>query len=174
MATNGRYFVQFRRRREGKTDYYQRQRLIVSGKNRMVIRKTNRHIIVQLVSASMEGDYTLVNVNSKELENYGYKGYLGNTPAAYLTGMLFAIRAQNAGYTEGVADIGLQVASAGARVFAAVKGAVEAGFDIPVGESILPDDDRCTGKVIAEYDQNSKDLVANVEAAKAAILKELK
>ncbi len=174
MATNGRYFVQFRRRREGKTDYYQRQRLIVSGKNRMVIRKTNHHIIVQLVSAAMEGDYTLVYVNSKELANYGYKGYFGNTPAAYLTGMLFAVRAKNAGYTEGIADIGLQVATAGARVFAAVKGAVAAGFEIPVGEDILPDDDRCTGKVIAEYDEGSKDLVANVEATKAAIMKELK
>ena len=174
MAINGRYFVQFRRRREGKTDYYQRQRLIVSGKNRMVIRKTNRHIIVQLVAAKMEGDYTLVQVNSKDLVNYGYKGYLGNTPAAYLSGLLFAVRAKNAGYEEGIADIGLQVASAGARVFAAVKGAVEAGFEVPVGEGILPDDDRCMGKVIAEYDENSKDLAENVEAVKAAILKELK
>lgn len=173
MATNGRYFVQFRRRREGKTDYYQRQRLIVSGKNRMVIRKTNRHIIIQLVSATMEGDYTLVHVNSRELRDLGYTGYLGNTPAAYLAGMLFAVRAMNAGYTEAIADIGLQVASTGARVFAAVKGAVEAGFEIPVGESILPDDDRCNGKVIAEYDERFSDLAENVEAVKDAIMKEL-
>ena len=148
MATNGRYFVQFRRRREGKTDYYQRQRLIVSGRNRMVIRKTNRHIIIQLVD-------------------------LGNTPAAYLTGMLFAVRAQKAGYEGAIADIGLQVASTGARVFAAVKGAVDAGFDVPVGESILPDDDRCNGAHIAEYDERYADLVSQVEAAKDAIMKEL-
>ena len=173
MATNGRYFVQFRRRREGKTDYYQRQRLIVSGENRMVIRKTNRHIIIQLVAAKMEGDYTLVAVNSKELEAYGYKGYLGNTPAAYLTGMLFAVRAKKAGYENAIADIGLQVASVGARVFAAVKGAVEAGFEVPVGEDILPDDDRCNGSVIAEYDDRFKDLKENVEATKKAIMKEL-
>ena len=173
MATNGRYFVQFRRRREGRTDYYQRQRLIVSGRNRMVIRKTNRHIIIQLVAAAMEGDYTLFHVNSKELLDFGYKGYLGNTPAAYLTGMLFAVRAQKAGYEGGIADIGLQVASAGARVFAAVKGAVEAGFDVPCGESILPDDDRCNGTVIAEYDERYADLAENVEAVKNAIMKEL-
>ena len=173
MATNGRYFVQFRRRREGKTDFYQRQRLIVSGRNRMVIRKTNRHIIIQLVAAKMGGDYTLVHVNSKELENYGYKGYLGNTPAAYLAGMLFAVRAQKAGYTDAIADLGLQVASAGARVFAAIKGAVEAGLEIPVGEEILPDDDRCNGTVIAEYDEKFADLPANVESVKEAIMKEL-
>ncbi|HJJ46790.1 MAG TPA: 50S ribosomal protein L18 [Methanocorpusculum sp.] len=173
MATNGRYFVQFRRRREGKTDFYQRQRLIVSGRNRMVIRKTNRHIIIQLVSAQMEGDYTLVHVNSKELEKYGYKGYLGNTPAAYLAGMLFSVRAQKAGYTDAIADLGLQVASAGSRVFATVKGAVEAGLEIPVGENILPDDDRCNGTVIAKYNEKFSDLPTNVEAVKNAIMKEL-
>jgi large subunit ribosomal protein L18 len=173
MATNGRYFVRFRRRREGKTDYYQRRRLIVSGKNRMVIRKTNRHIIIQLVVAQMEGDYTLVHVNSRELVSYGYKGYLGNTPAAYLTGMLFAIRAQNAGYEDAIADIGLQVASTGSRVFAAVKGAVEAGFDVPVGEKIFPSEDRCNGAHIAEYDDRYADLVSQVETARDAIIKEL-
>jgi large subunit ribosomal protein L18 len=51
MATGSRYFVPFRRRREGKTDYYQRTRLVVSDVPRMVVRKTNRHIIVQLVTA---------------------------------------------------------------------------------------------------------------------------
>jgi large subunit ribosomal protein L18 len=173
MATSGRYFVRFRRRREGKTDYYQRQKLIVSGKNRMVIRKTNRHVIIQLIAAHMDGDYTLVHVNSKELVNYGYSGYLGNTPAAYLAGMLFAVRAQKAGYEGAIADIGLQVASTGARVFAAVKGAVDAGFEIPVGESILPDRDRCNGVHISEYDDRYADLVSQIEIAKDAIMKEL-
>ncbi len=173
MAINGRYFVQFRRRREGRTDYYQRQRLIVSGRNRMVVRKTNRHIIIQLIAAQMDGDYTLVHVNSRDLVNYGYKGYLGNTPAAYLTGMLFAVRAQKAGYEGAIADLGLQVASTGSRVFAAIKGAVEAGFDVPVGASILPDDDRCNGAHIAEYDERFGDLVEIVEATKDAIMKEL-
>ncbi|HJJ92280.1 MAG TPA: 50S ribosomal protein L18 [Methanocorpusculum sp.] len=173
MAKNGRYFVQFRRRREGKTDYYQRQRLIVSGRNRMVIRKTNRHITIQLIAAQMGGDYTLVHVNSQELVNYGYNGYLGNTPAAYLTGMLFAVRAKKAGYDDAIVDIGLQVASPGARVFAAVKGAIDAGFGVPVGANILPDADRCSGSHIAEYDDRYADIISCVEAVKDAIMKEL-
>ena len=165
--------MHFRGRREGKGDSGQGQRRFVAGRNVMFIGKRNRHIIIQLVVAQMDGDYTLVHVNSKELVNYGYKGYLGNTPAAYLTGMLFAVRAQKAGYEGAIADIGLQVASTGARVFAAVKGAVDAGFDVPVGESILPDDDRCNGAHIAEYDERYADLVSQVEAAKDAIMKEL-
>ena len=50
---------------------------------------------------------------------------------------------------------------------------VEAGFDVPCGESILPDDDRCNGTVIAEYDERYADLAENVEAVKNAIMKEL-
>ena len=174
MATNGRYFVQLRRRREGKTDYYQRQKLIVSGKDRMVIRKTNRHIIIQLISALMDGDHTLVHVDSKELSKYGYTGYFGNTPAAYLTGVLFAVKAQQLGYKEAIVDIGLQVASTGSRVFASVKGALDAGFNVPIGEDILPDMNRCNGVHIAEYDKRYAELASQVENVKNVIMKELK
>ncbi|MDG6257208.1 MAG: 50S ribosomal protein L18 [Methanomicrobiaceae archaeon] len=175
MASGARYFVPFRRRREGKTDYYRRMKLILSEKPRFVVRKTNRQIITQLVEAHMEGDRTLVAAYSSELTAYGYTGSTANTPAAYLIGMLCAVKAMNAGYSEGILDIGLNRASTGARVFAALKGAVDAGFDIPHGESILPDDDRVKGAHIAEYaPERAGDLVENVESVAEAIKKELK
>ncbi|MDD1717818.1 MAG: 50S ribosomal protein L18, partial [Methanoregulaceae archaeon] len=52
MAAGPRYFVRFRRRREGRTDYYRRMKLIVSDRPRMVVRRTNRQIIVQLITAT--------------------------------------------------------------------------------------------------------------------------
>jgi len=85
MATGPRYFVPFRRRREGKTDYYARGRLIVADSPWMVVRKTNKHIIIQLVEAEMDGDKTLITAHSKELVKYGYKGSTSSTPSAYLT-----------------------------------------------------------------------------------------
>jgi LSU ribosomal protein L18P len=174
MATGARYFVPFRRRKEGRTDYYQRMRLIISRRPRFVVRKTSRQIIVQLVVAEMTGDRTLVSATSGELSKFGYTGYTGNTPAAYLTGMLCAVRAQKAGYEGGILDIGLNRATKGARVFAALKGAVEAGFDIPHGEEILPDEDRVKGVTIAEYaPDRAGNLVANVEEVADAIMKEL-
>jgi large subunit ribosomal protein L18 len=173
MATGPRYFVPFRRRRDGKTDYYQRTRLVVADVPRMVVRKTNRHIIVQLVTAEMDGDRTLVAANSAELEKYGYKGSTSNTPAAYLTGMLFAVKAKKAQQDSAILDIGLNRATHGARVFAALKGAVEAGLDIPHGESILPTDERVKGEHIAAYNKNSADIVKNVEQVADAIKKEL-
>ncbi|MFA4861979.1 50S ribosomal protein L18 [Methanoregula sp.] len=173
MATGSRYFVPFRRRREGKTDYYQRTRLVVSDVPRMVVRKTNRHIIIQLVTAHMEGDQTLVAANSAELEKYGYKGSTSNTPAAYLTGMLFAVKAKKAQQESAILDIGLNRATPGARVFAALKGAVDAGLDIPYGEAILPSEERIKGEHIAAYNKNAGDIVSVVEQVAAAIKKEL-
>ncbi|WP_332450314.1 50S ribosomal protein L18 [Methanoculleus sp.] len=174
MATGPRYFVPFRRRHEGKTDYYKRMSLLSSGSPRMVVRKTNRQIIVQLVVPEIEGDRTLVAAYSAELTDYGYEGSTSSTPAAYLTGMLFAVKALNAGYEEGILDIGLARAKPGARVFAALKGAVDGGLDVPYGESILPDEERLKGAHIAGYaPEKAGNLVANVEAVAQAIKKEL-
>jgi large subunit ribosomal protein L18 len=151
MATGPRYFVRNRRRREGKTNYYQRMGLIVSDRPRMVVRKTNRALIIQLVTALPEGDRTLVVANSRDLAELGYTGPGGNLPAAYLTGLLFAARARKAGYEAAILDIGLHRATRGARIFAALKGAVEGGLEIPHGEEILPDDARVRGEHIAAY-----------------------
>lgn len=173
MATGSRYFVPYRRRREGKTDYYQRTKLVVADVPRMVVRKTSRHIIIQLITAGMDGDRTLVAANSSELAAYGYKGSLSSTPAAYLTGLLFAAKARKAQFGGAVLDIGLARATPGARVFAALKGAVEAGLEVPHGENILPPDARVKGEHIAAYNKNAGDLVKNVEQVAAAIRKEL-
>jgi large subunit ribosomal protein L18 len=174
MAHGARYFVPFRRRREGRTNYYQRSRLVLSESPRMVVRRTNRQIIIQLVDAALEGDRTLVAAYSGELVSFGYRGYSANTPAAYLTGMLFAVKAQKAGYDRAILDIGLNRASHGSRIFAALKGAVDAGLEVPHGEEVLPDDDRVHGAHIVAYaPERAGDLVENVEQVADAIKKEL-
>ncbi|HON81623.1 MAG TPA: 50S ribosomal protein L18 [Methanoregulaceae archaeon] len=175
MATAARYFVPFRRRKEGRTDYYRRAKLVVSDRPRMVVRKTNRHIIIQMVSASLEGDHTLVTASSADLARFGYRGSMSNTPAAYLTGILFAVRALNADHQSAVLDIGLHRATPGSRVFAALKGAVTAGLDIPHGEAVLPDESRVKGAHIAAYaPDRAGNLVQNVEETFDAIMKELR
>jgi len=94
-----RYQVKFRRRRECKTDYYARRRLILNDKNkyktpkyRLVVRFTNRDIIAQIVSADLDHDNVLASAYSHELQNYGVKAGLRNYAAAYATGLLLARR----------------------------------------------------------------------------------
>jgi len=140
-----------RRRRRGLTDYRKRLKLVKSGLPRLVVRKTNRYVIVQVVRSKMGGDETLVTVTSKRLADYGWRAGFKNTPAAYLTGLLAGLLAKKRGVERAIADIGLHRAVKGAKVFAAVKGFVDAGVQVPVGEEILPGEDRIMGRHISEY-----------------------
>ncbi len=151
MAKGSTYRVKFRRRREGKTDYRQRLKLLRSKQPRFVIRKSLKHIRAQLVLPSEKGDITVASAFSKELVKYGYKASTSNTPAAYLTGLLLGYRAKQAGFSNAILDIGLYSPSKGARVFAVLKGALDAGLHIPHNESILPSEERIRGEHIANY-----------------------
>lgn len=157
MARSGRYRVAFRRRREGVTNYYKRRKLVLSRKPRFVVRITNRYVIAQIIEAKPEGDVTIVSAHSGELAKYGWKGGTKNTSAAYLVGLLIGLRAIKKGVHEAVLDIGLRRATRGARVFAAAKGAVDAGLKVPLGEEVVPSADRIAGKHISEYAQTLKE-----------------
>lgn len=94
-----RYQVKFKRRRQGKTDYQARRRLVVQDKNkyntpkyRLVVRITNHDIVCQIVHATIVGDRTLCVAYSHELPRYGVKLGLTNYAAAYCTGLLLARR----------------------------------------------------------------------------------
>lgn len=170
MATGPRYKVPFRRRREGKTDYHQRLYLLLSKRPRIVARRSAKHIRLQLVLPKPQGDTTLVHVDSSELEGYGYSGHTGNTPAAYLTGLLFGYKAQKAGYEDAILDMGLHVSSKGCRIYAALKGIVDSGLQVPHDPEIFPNESRIRGEEIKEYTGN--DIPAMFDGALAKINEE--
>jgi len=94
-----RFQVKFKRRRECKTDYYARQRLIIQDKNkyktpkyRFVVRFSNRDITCQIFSADMTHDVCMASAYAHELKRYGIKLGLTNYAAAYCTGLLLARR----------------------------------------------------------------------------------
>ncbi|MFB6168786.1 MAG: 50S ribosomal protein L18 [Haloferacaceae archaeon] len=155
MATGPRYKVPMRRRREVRTDYGQRLRLLKSGKPRLVARVSNRHIRAQLVSPGPEGDETHAAAESADLAEYGWAAPTGNLPSAYLTGLLAGQRALAAGVEEAVLDIGLNTATPGNKVFAVQEGAIDAGLEIPHNEAVLADWSRNRGEHIAEYAEAS-------------------
>jgi large subunit ribosomal protein L18 len=151
MAHGPTYRVPFRRRREGKTDYRLRKKLVMSRKPRLVVRKSLKYLYLQLIEARVNGDIVLVQANTKELAKYGWKGGTGNIPAAYLAGLLLGKRALSKGIKNAILDIGRYPATKGNRLFAALKGALDAGMEIPHGEEILPDEERIKGVHIAKY-----------------------
>ena len=54
-------------------------------------------------------------------------------------------------------DIGLKSSTKGARVFAALKGAVDSGLYVPHGDKILPADERIRGEHVAAYAESLSD-----------------
>lgn len=167
-----RFQVKFKRRREGRTDYYARKRLIVQDKNkyntpkyRMIVRFSNKDITCQIAYARLEGDVIVCAAYSHELPRYGVKVGLTNYSASYATGLLLARRLLKKlgldsiyeGQTDvngeyycvecvdgqpkafrAVLDIGLYRTTTGARIFGALKGAVDGGLDIPHSEKRFP------------------------------------
>jgi large subunit ribosomal protein L5e len=180
-----RFQVKFRRRREGRTDYYARKRLVVQDKNkyntpkyRMIVRFTNRDICCQIAYARIEGDVIVCAAYSHELPNYGIKVGLTNYAAAYCTGLLLARRLlkkfkldeiykgttdvtggvfnvedveDGPGAFRAYLDVGLARTTTGARIFGAMKGAVDGGIDIPHSTKRFPG-----------YDSESKEFNAEV------------
>ncbi|MBK5113017.1 MAG: 50S ribosomal protein L18 [Candidatus Heimdallarchaeota archaeon] len=151
MAKGASYHVQFRRRRDGKTNFHRRQRLLRSGKNRLVVRRSNKHERVSIVIAKVIGDETLVDASSQHLKKYGWKGATGNVPSAYLTGYLAGKYARAVGVKDAILDIGVNTCRKDTRISAMLAGAVHAGLKIPHDDSVFPSEDRYTGKTIANY-----------------------
>jgi large subunit ribosomal protein L18 len=128
-----------------------RKALILSGKPRLVARTTLKNVIAQIIMAKPHGDEVLVSAYSKELANYEWKAPGGNLPAAYLTGLLCGLKAKAKGVKEVILDIGLHSPSKSARVFAVLKGVLDAGIQVPHSEEKLPDETRIEGEHIAKY-----------------------
>jgi len=192
VVKNKQYFkrfqVKFKRRREGKTDYYARKRLIVQDKNkyntpkyRLIVRLSNRDITCQVAYSRIEGDKIVCAAYSHELPKYGVKVGLTNYAAAYCTGLLVARRLlkqlgldslyegttdvtgdeynveaaeEGPGAFRCYLDVGLNRTSTGARVFAAMKGAVDGGLNIPHSTKRFPGYDAESKSFNAEVHRN--------------------
>jgi len=209
-----RFQVKFRRRREGKTDYYQRKRLTTQRKNkyntpkwRFVVRRTNQRFICQVVCSTISGDRVKTSADSFELKKMGLTAGLTNYASAYATGLLCArrlfavldaeykaknfkdprcswskdfnlitevtgeyVNIEELAEKKGIEyrpftcflDLGLVRSTVGNRVFAAMKGAVDGGLNIPHSDKIFPSykkevkgtnalKDRIFGKHVQEY-----------------------
>lgn len=146
----------------------------------MVVRFTNRDIIMQIVTSEITGDKVFSCAYAHELKAYGITHGLTNWAAAYATGLLLARRTlkklnideaftgveeadgefqlTEAAEVDGeerrpfkaYLDVGLVRTSTGARVFGAMKGASDGGLYIPHSEKRFPGFDIETKELDAE------------------------
>lgn len=151
MRKNPNLILLHRRHREGKTDYHLRLSLLKSGQPRLVVRRSLNNFLCQIVKYEEQGDKIVASAISSELKDFGWKFHGGNTPSAYLTGLLCAQRAKKHKVSNAILDIGLYNKTLGNALFSVLKGAVDGGLNVPHSEKALPSKDRIAGKHISEY-----------------------
>jgi large subunit ribosomal protein L18 len=116
---------------------------------------------LQIVEYSASGDKIAVSAHSSELKKLGWGMGCGNIPASYLTGYLLGKKAAGKNIKECIVDTGLYPSIKGSRIYAALKGAVDAGMKVPFSKEILPPEGRIKGKHIAEFGKKAKEIHKN-------------
>lgn len=146
--------VSKRRRRECKTDYLQRLKLLKSEKPRLVFRKTNTYVIAQYVVSKDAQDKIILGLTSKELLRQGWpkenRGSLKSIPAAYLLGLMMAKKIQSKKLETPIVDFGMLRANHKTKLFSFLKGVIDGGLDIPCSEEAFPEEKRIEGKSLKE------------------------
>jgi len=161
MSHVSTYVTPFRRRIKQKTNFKKRLALLRSSVPRAVIRKSNNNSIIEIIEYQKKGDKTMSYGISKDLKPFGWSGHTGNISAAYLVGYSVGLKAKQKGVTKAVFDIGLNTPVHKSRIFAGLKGLIDAGIEIPHDESIFPPPERISGSHLKE---NSKEMFEKVKS----------
>ncbi|HLD97925.1 MAG TPA: 50S ribosomal protein L18 [Candidatus Nanoarchaeia archaeon] len=156
------------RRRKNKTDYRTRLELLKSGMPRIVVRKTNKYIILQYIKSNEAVDKVVYGTSSKDLLKLGWSnessGSLKSIPACYLTGYYLGKKiTEKEKNVNVIFDIGLARNISGSRLYASLKGLVDSGLKIKHSEAVFPDKDRIEGKHL------SKNVQKNFEEVKSKL-----
>jgi len=153
MAKGRNQRLRFKRRRNAETDYHRRSRMLRGGSPRAVVRVSNTQVTCQLVAYEPEGDRILASTTGKTLvdsHKWPADASRKSIPACYLAGFAMAKSAISNGHSEAILDIGLAASTSGNRAYAALKGMIEAGLEIPHSEDVLPADERTNGEHIGD------------------------
>ncbi len=155
-----------RRRKENKTDYLKRIRLLRSETPRIVLRRTNKHFIAHYTTSESAQDKIVFGMTSKELLKYGLsesaKGSLKSISTAYLFGVLIGKQILDKKLTTPIVDLGMMKTLHKSKPYAFLKGLIEAGLEINCKEEAFPSEERIRG----EHLKNK----INVEEIKLKIL----
>jgi large subunit ribosomal protein L18 len=160
-----------RRRIENRTNYTKRKKLLESEVPRIVLRKSNKYITLQLVESESAQDRVLESAFSKELLDYGWPeariGSLKSLPAAYLSGFLFGkkLEAKKIKLKKSVIDTGLIRNTKGSKIYSALLGLKDSGANINLGQEVIPEQKRIVNDKVANFFEKVKENIDKLKNA---------
>lgn len=147
-----------KRRRQNKTDYKARLSLLKADAVRIVVRRTNKYIVIQAVESVEAQDKVIFGLTSKALLEKGWDkknvGSLKSIPAAYLTGLLAAKSLDKK--KKYILDLGMARNIAGSRLYSALKGLIDGGVPLNANKKAFPSEDRISGKHVKKEEMINK------------------
>ncbi|MEK6842445.1 MAG: 50S ribosomal protein L18 [Nanoarchaeota archaeon] len=157
-----------RRRKENRTDYGKRFKMLKSERPRIVFRKTNKHIIAQYVTGKETQDKIEIGVSSKALLKHGwpeeFKGSLKSITASYLTGLLVGKKILKEKKQTPIVDLGMIRNIHKTKTFAFLKGLADSGLKIKHDAKTFPEKDRIEGKHLKkDFSKTFEKVKLNIE-----------
>jgi len=142
--------VQKRRRRENRTDYLKRRKLLKSEKPRMVFRRTNKYLIAQYVKSHEAQDKVIFGIGTRDLLKHGWnekaKGSLKSVTASYVLGYFAGKKISKEKLETPIVDLGMIRVLHKTKVFAFIKGLIDTGVEVPCKEESFPEEERLNGE----------------------------
>jgi len=142
--------TQKRRRKENKTDYLKRLKLLKGEKPRIVFRKTNRFIISEYILSKEAQDQAIFGFDSRKLNEYGWpknaQGSLKSTTASYLAGYLTGKTIIKQKLETPILDAGMNRVLHKNKIYAFIKGMIDSGIKINCEKEFFPEESRIKGQ----------------------------
>jgi len=139
-----------RRKREYKTDYLKRIKLLKSHSPRVVFRKTNRYLIAQYVTSEEAKDKVELGLTSKELLKFGwpkeFSGSLKSISAAYLLGLLMSKKIKENKLQKPIVDFGMIRMIPRTKTYGFLKGLKDGEINISCKKELFPGENRIKGE----------------------------
>ena len=160
-----------KRKLQGKTNYRKRLILLKGNLPRLVVRKTNRYVIIQIIESKNAQDKVVNAVNTRDLLKYGWpdnkKGSLKSITACYLGGFLIGKKSK---VKKVILDTGLIPSTNGSRIYAVVKGVLDAGIEINCNKKVFPSEEKIKGE---DKGINIKSIIDKMSSNKGSEIKKL-
>ncbi|MEK6833050.1 MAG: 50S ribosomal protein L18 [Nanoarchaeota archaeon] len=142
--------TQKRRRKENKTDYLKRLKLLKGEKPRIIFRKTNRYIISEYIESKEAQDKVIIGFDSRKLNEYGWpkdaQGSLKSITASYLTGYLIGKTIIKEKLENPILDSGMNRVLHKNKIYAFIKGLIDSGIKINCKKEFFPEELRIKGQ----------------------------
>jgi len=149
--------VPFRRKREGKTNYDRRIKLLKSNQIRLLVSYGSKDIRAQAIKFNLKGDEVLADANAKSLKGFGWDFSCSNLPASYLFGYYFGKLLIEKGISTVIFDTGIVTPKSGGKYYSFAKGIIDSKVSMDVNPDVFPSEERIKGAHIESYSKLLKE-----------------